>query len=124
MNKTKEVLKNLIQTVFDRKGMSYRTMVYNYDKEKWEYAKLGQDESESVQAASIYSNKNDILDDILDIKSDVIISDKQYNFTVIKISYDNYIIGYYDTLYNVWLCKFEGELEKTMIELKKYINSI
>ena len=104
--------------------MSYHTMIYNYDKEKWEYAKIGQDESEIVQAASIYSNKNDILDDILNIKSDIIVGGKQYNFTITKISYDSYIIGYYDTLYNVWLCKFEGELEKIMIELKKHINSI
>ncbi len=124
MNKTKEVLKNLIQTVFDRKGGSYRTMIYNYDKEKWEYAKLGQDETDIVQAASKYLINNDNLDNILNIKSDIILDNKQYNFTLIKTSLDNYIIGYYDNLYNIWLCKFEGGLENTMKELKKYINSI
>ena len=123
MNKTKELLKNLIQTIFTNKGGRYYIMSYNYDKEKWDYSKIGDDEDDMVRQASIYIRKNDTVDLIEDMKSEIILGGNQYNLTIIKNGTDNYTVGYYDNIYSKWLCKYDGDLEKSLIETKKYLET-
>lgn len=124
MNKTKELLKNLINTIFTQKGYSYQVLTYNYENDKWNYTKIGEDENDIIVAAISHCNKNDTLDYLLEFKSEIITSTNQYNFTLIKNGSDNYKIGYYDNVYHIWLCEYNGELENIIKELKRYLNEL